>query len=260
MSRAAIDDLASCLLADMDALSPWRSLASPQDLTRAHAYALQNEVVRLRKARGERVIGYKIGCASRVIQAQLGIDEPIVGRLFDTGCYRAGSRLSHARFANLAVEGELAIRLSRELPGRPLSNEDYAGAIESVFPVIELHHYVLPAEGGSAAALVVSNAMHAGLVLAEQHRPCPAQVSTVRDLSILFDGRVVGKSTEPWTMDGPAATLRWLSAHLAGWGEHLVPGLVILTGSVLPLFPVIPGTRIVVEAGPLGRSLAEIDR
>jgi 2-keto-4-pentenoate hydratase len=34
---------------------------------------------------------------------------------------------------------------------------------------------------------------------------------------------------------------------------------VILTGSVLPLFPVHPGDRLVVEARPLGRCVVEID-
>ncbi len=75
---------------------------------------------------------------------QLGVTEPIFGRLFDTECHPSGVRLASTRYANLAIEGELAIRLSRDLPGDPLSDRGYNGAIGSVFPVIELHHYVLP--------------------------------------------------------------------------------------------------------------------
>ena len=86
----------------------------------------------MRERRGERVIGYKIGCISRVIQEQLGIHQPIFGRVFDTGCFPSGSRLSHARFADLAVEGELALRLCRDLPDSPLPDDDYVAAIGSV--------------------------------------------------------------------------------------------------------------------------------
>ena len=214
------------MLADYDARTPghWTG-----DLTTAQAYALQAEIARLRERRGERVIGYKVGCTSRAIQEQLGIREPIFGRIFDTGCFPAGSRLSHARFANLAIEGELAIRLSRDLPGRSLSDEEYTGAIGSVFPVIELHHYVLPANGPPLAALIASGGMHAGLVLRVRETTCSGRVPVVPELEVTINDRVVGMTREPWTMGGPAATLRWLTARLAEWGLQLRRGQVILT-------------------------------
>jgi 2-keto-4-pentenoate hydratase len=256
MSQDELGGWARDLLADLDALRPGRSLA-PQGLTTPRAYALQRAVVRLREDRGERVIGYKIGCTSRVIQAQLGIHEPILGRVFDSGCFPAGSRLSHARFANLAVEGELAIRLARDLPGRLLEDDEYIRAIESIFPVIELHHYVL--RGTGPAELIVTNGMHAGLVLPERETPCHGTVPPVQELNVTINEIGVGSTTDPWTMGGPAATLRWLSARLEEWGEPLAQGQVILTGSALPLYPVGPGSRVVAEARPLGTSFAAID-
>ena len=81
------------------------------------------------------------------MQVQLAVTEPIFGRIFDTECHPTGVRLASTRYANLAIEGELAIRLSRDLPGDPLPDQEYHGAIDSVFPVIELHHYVLPVNG-----------------------------------------------------------------------------------------------------------------
>ena len=60
-------------------------------------------------------------------------------------------------------------------------------------------------------------------------------------------------------MAGPAATLRWLSARLAGWGLPLRRGQVVLTGSPLPLFPVTSGRRVVAEARPIGTSRVAID-
>jgi 2-oxopent-4-enoate/cis-2-oxohex-4-enoate hydratase len=72
------------------------------------------------------------------------------------------------------------------------------------------------------------------------------------------DGRA-GSTGEPWTMGGPAATLRWLAARLAGLGLPLRRGQVILTGSALPLFPVGSGSRVTAEARPLGRSSVTIE-
>ena len=254
MSGDELAAWAGHLLADLDARRPWRSFAPPVGMSQEEAYALQEEVARLREGRGERVIGYKVGCTSRAIRDQLGISEPIFGRVFDTGCVPSGSGLAHARFAGLAIEGELAIRLSRDLPRGSLSDEEYIEAIGSVFPVIELHHYVLPAHGHPVAALIASGGMHAGLVLAEQEMTCSGRVPVVNELEVAVDDRLVGTTREPWTMGGPAATLRWLADRLAGWGLPLRRGQVILTGSALPLFTAGPGRRVVTEARPLGTS------
>jgi 2-keto-4-pentenoate hydratase len=260
MSQNEFTELARSLLTDFDDLKPWRSLPRPENLGPRDAYLLQQDVARLRERRGERLIGYKIGCASPAIQAQLGTGEPIFGRVFDSGCFPAGSTISHARFANLAIEGELAIQLARDLPAQPLADADYAAAVSSAFSVIELHNYVLPAAGGSLSALIASNGMHAGVVLAAEEATFSGRLPAVRELSVLINDRCVGRTAQVWTMDGPAATLRWLSARLAGWGAHLRRGQVILTGSVLPLYPVRPGTRVVIDAEPLPKSFATIDR
>ncbi len=98
-----LQELARRMLADYDARTPGQLFAEPLDLTTVQAYALQAEIARLREERGERVIGYKVGCTSRPIQAQLGVKEPIFGRLFDTECHPSGVHLSSARYANLAV-------------------------------------------------------------------------------------------------------------------------------------------------------------
>jgi 2-keto-4-pentenoate hydratase len=247
------------LLADFDSLTPWRSFAPPNDLTTEQAYALQGEVARLRVERGERIIGYKIGCTSRAIQQQLGIREPIFARVFDTNCFPAVCRLGHGRFANLAIEGELTIRLSQDLPGNSLSDQDYIAAVESVFPVIELHHYVLPPNDHPVVPLITSGGMHAGLVLAVGETACSDGVPVVNELNVAINDRIAGDTREPWAMGGPAATLRWLNGRLAEWGLQLLPGQVILTGSVLPLFPVGPGSRVVAAASPLQNSSVDID-
>ena len=128
-----------------------------------------------------------------------------------------------------------------------------------MFPVIELHHYVLPAHGRPIVALIASGGMHAGLVLAEQETGCSGRVPAVRQLDVAVDDGLAGMTREPWTMGGPATTLRWLTAHLAEWDVSLRRGQVILTGSALPLFPVGPGSRVTAEASPLGRSSVTIE-
>ena len=255
----AIQELARRMLADYDARTPGQRFAEPLDLTTAQAYALQAEIARLREERGDRVIGYKVGCTSRPIQVQLGVKEPIFGRLFDTECHPSGVHLSSARYANLAVEGEIAVRLSKDLPSGPVSAEECRPAIAEVFPVIELHHYVLPGAWPPGQWLIASNGMNAGLVLAEAETRCSGLANFAHSLSIRINQVVVGAVEDAASLTCPIESLRWLAGRLAQFGRQLCKGQVILTGSPMKLYPVVPGSRIVVEAPPLGVSCVEID-
>jgi 2-keto-4-pentenoate hydratase len=252
--------MAERLLADYDARTPGQRLhpAPAPALALPEAYALQHEVTRLRERRGEKVIGYKVGCTSPTIREQLGGEQPIFGRLFDTGCLHSGVRLSQACYAHLAVEGELAVRLCRDVPGASVSVDECVEAVGAVFPVIELHHYVLPPAWSPGSWLLASNGLHAGFVLAEREKRCSGLPDFRHPLSIHIDGVAVEAFAESGTIPGPVQSLRWLAGRLAELGLRLREGQVVLTGSAMRLYPVSAGSRIIVDAGLLGQSCAEI--
>jgi 2-keto-4-pentenoate hydratase len=259
MTDVDLPDLAWRMLADYDARTPCRLFAEPFELTTDQAYALQTEVARLREQRGEKIIGYKVGCTSRFIQKQLGVQEPIFGRIFDTGCFCSGTRLSYSRFAKLAVEGELAVRLCKDLSGPAVSEDECREAIEVVFPVIEMHHYVLHNSSSHFLQLIASGGMHAGFVLAETETHHSGPENWVSSLSIRINEDELGAIDDAASLARPIESLRWLAGRLAQFQGQLYKGQVILTGSPLPLFPVYPGSRIFVEAPPLGASRVQID-
>jgi 2-keto-4-pentenoate hydratase len=212
----AVQELARQMLADYDARTPGQLCGEPLDLTTVQAYALQAEIARLRVERGERVIGYKVGCTSRPIQVQLGVKEPIFGRLWGTECHPSGVHLSSARYANLAVEGEMAVRLSKDLPSEPFSAEECRKAIAEVFPVIELHHYVLPGAWPAGQWLIASNGMHAGFVTAEAQTRCSGLANFAHSLSIRINEVVVGAVEDAASLTCPIESLRWLAGRLIG--------------------------------------------
>jgi 2-keto-4-pentenoate hydratase len=250
--------MAARQLAHYDARTPGRLSSSPPALTVHDAYAIQAEVGRLREQRGERIIGYKVGCTSKPIQKQLGVPEPIFGRLFDTGCFRSGACLSHACFANLAVEGELAVRLGNDLYGPAVSEQKCREAIEALFPVIELHHYVVPEAWPPAQWLIASGGMHAGYVFDERGPGWAGSENFAQSLSIRINDVMVGAVEDAASLVCPIESLRWLTGRLAQFGLELRKGQVILTGSPMKLFPVGPGSHIIVEAPPLGACCVEI--
>lgn len=258
MSPDELRRIATSLLAGLDARAPGTPPCCPPELSIAEAYEIQAEVSRLREGRGERVIGYKVGCTSRAIQEQLNVKEPIFGRIFDTGSVRSGARLSHAAFANLAVEGELAVRLGRDLSEPDISADACREAIEAAFPVIELHHHVVPADWPPAQWLVASGGMHAGFVFDEAASAVPVSSSFAERLSVRINDADLGAAHGPEALIDPVESVRWLCGRLARSGLSLRAGQTVLTGSPLNLYPAGPGSRIEVEAPPLGSSRVEI--
>jgi 2-keto-4-pentenoate hydratase len=258
MTPDQLQRMAQVMLADHDARTPGQLFAQPLHWTILEAYALQGQVARLREERGEKVIGYKVGCTSKAIQEQLGIAQPIFGRLFDSECFPSGVRLSYAAYANLAIEGELAVRLSEDLPGSPLTDNEYLKAIETVFPVVELHHYVLRSARPWVVELIANNGMHAGVVLADKETRCSGLSKATRGLSIRINEVVVEAVRDAESLTSPIGSLRWLAERLTRLGLRLFKGHLILTGSPLKLYPVAAGSKIVVEAPPLGKSWAQI--
>jgi 2-keto-4-pentenoate hydratase len=251
-----LQELARRMLADYDATTPCQVFGERLDLTTVQAYALQTEIARLRDQRGEKVIGYKVGCTSRVIQRQLGIDEPIFARIFDTGCFLSGEQLLFSRFANLAVEGELAVRLGQDVAASSLGVDECRAAVASVFPVIELHHYVLRSPEPALAELIASGGMHAGFVLAE--REAEDGLRDLESLSVWIDDERIGIVSGAEVAELALRSVAWLAGRLAHRGLTLTRGQVILTGSLLPLYTLKPGSRVVAALAPLGRSSAVI--
>ena len=238
-----VRSLALRQLADYRAGTPGTFFA---DADRPHlsledAYRVQAEVAALRGPE-ERVTGYKVGCTGPGTRVQFGLDGPVRGLLYDTELHACGSELSHGSYANLAIEGELAVRLGE------------GGRIAQVFPVLELHNYVLRGQPPTLQELVANNAVHAGVVLPDP--ASGAQWEGGEPLSGRLSVRINGICVDEGPMDGvpggPAGSLRWLARHLADHGLPLQPGQLVLTGTPLALIPVRPGDHVAVTADRLG--------
>lgn len=247
---------ASRQLADYDARQPGSVFAEGLVLNVAQGYALQSAVAELRRRRGERIIGYKVGCTSPKIRAQLGIDHCVTGRLYDSEQHASGAVLSRKGYANLAIEGELAVELSREPTEHDFVGVEVPACVARVIPVIELHHHVLRGEQPSAGELIAHNAIHAGFVAGRGVSRKDARGDP--SLAIFADDRLLDACEGPALIQTIRSSLEWLMEIVRGRGERLSGGQIILTGSIPSLIPIGEDCRIRVDAPPFGGVEVEI--
>lgn len=254
---APIEPWAVRQLADYDAGNPGTMFAEGIVLNVAEGYQLQSAVAELRCRRGERIVGYKVGCTSPKIRAQLRIDHCVTGRLYDSERHVSGAVLARSKYANLAVEGELAVELSRAPSEGDFPRGRIPVCVGRVFPVIELHHHVMRGEPPSAGELIAHNALHAGFVAGRGVHPKDA--SGEPSLAIFADDRLLDECEGPVLVQTIRSSLKWLMQLARDRRDRLSAGQTILTGSVPSLIPIGEDCRIRVDAPPFGHVEVKIE-
>lgn len=234
-------DLAARQWRDYRAREPGMCFADPDlvlDLQRA--YEVQDAVAALRVGAGDRVIGYKVGCTGPYVTAQFGMAGPIRGHLYASEVRRNGATLAAADFANLAIEGEMALRIGAD------------GEIATAFPVIELHNFIFRAPCKTLSELVANNGLNAGIVLPEEEWPVSSSRLAGGARLVVQIGNRHFEGSDLWPLPGGAtASLDWLRQQLSRSGLVLVPGQIVLSGTPLGLYPVTAGDHVTVSAGDL---------
>ena len=256
-----VGELAARQLKDYDSHQPGMLFAEGCVLDVSQGYELQNAVAKLRFQRGERLIGYKVGCTSSAIQEQLKITHRVRGFLFDTEHYESGVALSRQSFDNLAIEGELAIELSREPREEDFADHLLPPCISRIFPVIELHNHVMRGQQSSAGELIANNAIHAGFVSGGGGLSSNCFSETMFDearLVIFRDNQLLDQCEGRLLLETIRSSLKWLWEELFRRGDRLHAGQIVLTGSVPNLFPVVDECSIRVESLPFGELTAEV--
>ncbi|MCW5627026.1 MAG: hypothetical protein KIT73_20075 [Burkholderiales bacterium] len=224
---------------DYRSRTPGSCFAEPGfQLDLPEAYRLQDAVRALRVADGESIVGYKVGCTGAGVVAQFGIQGPIRGYLFGSEVHRNDAALDGDAFVNLAIEGEMALRIGED------------GNIAAAFPIIELHHYLFRSPRKTLSELVANNGFNAGIVLPDpKWLEDRSLLDASATLSVSIDDVVVARGAL-WPFEqGPRASLDWLKGNLAAAGHALEPGHIVLAGTPLGLYPVGRGQRVSVFVG-----------
>jgi 2-oxo-3-hexenedioate decarboxylase len=219
----------------------------------AEAFATADAHRRLRIARGERPVGYKIGFTNRGIWARYGVFEPIWGPVWDTTverCDDARATVSLAQFAAPRLEPEIMFGFART-PAAGQSREELFDCIEWVahgFEIVDTHF----ADWRFAAADTVADfALHGRLFVgprvpvARFERARVADELAAVEVVLSCDGRDVETGRADIVLDGPLHALRlWVDAMAAQpqrW--PIVAGDIVTTGTITDAAPLRPGKR-----------------
>jgi len=236
------------------ALSPLPASVRPQDI--AEGYKVQNAVHEmLAETEWGRVVGYKIGCTTSVMQQYLKIAHPCAGGLFSGRIHSSGAHLNHAGYFRPGIECEIAVRLGRDLSpaDAPFTADMVAEAVEGYRPAIEVvDERYADWPQTEAPTLIADDFFAAGCVLG-----APTARGALADLAhltgqTLINGVEAARGVGADVMGHPHNALAWLANTLVGRGKALRAGQIVLTGSLVQTQWPAPQDEVVVTIAGLG--------
>ena len=232
------------------------SLRHPE-ITLDDAYAIQSAQMAQKLQAGRKILGWKIGLTSKVMQDALGIDTPDSGVLYDDMLFETGSTVPAGRFIQPRIEAEIAFVMKAPLDGN-VTREDALAATEAVVPSLEiLDTRILRSDPQTGQArkiydTVSDNAANAGIVLGtERHAPDTHDLRWTGAI-LRKNDEVVATGLGAAVLDDPVMGLVWLARRMHAYGARIEAGQVILSGSFIAPIECPPGTRIEADFGAFG--------
>lgn len=213
------------------------STATIEGLDINDAYLIQAEWKKLRLARGEKIVGHKIGLTSRAMQQAMNIDTPDSGFLTEAHVFEPDTEIKAASFCDPMLEVELAFMLKRDLSQPDATIEDVLEATEYICAAVELidarSFRVDPDTGATRTVVdtISDNAANAGII-------CGPQRFSPSELDLAWVGAIAtrnGTVEETGLAAGvgghPALGIAWLAKRYHEQNMKLSAGEIILAGS-----------------------------
>jgi 2-oxo-3-hexenedioate decarboxylase len=229
---------------------------SPRGISLEEAYAVQHQVAARRIARGERLVGAKIGLTREEKWAACGARDVILGLLTDRMLIGPGEALDLRAFIAPGVEPELAFRLARPLAGN-VGLEEALAAVEAVAPALEVADSRIADTAFVLTQVVADNSNSAALVIGTWQDPLPNLANLHAQLEI--DNVVVAEGNTRTVSGHPARSLCAAARLMASMGVQLQAGSIVLSGGLTPARPVRPDELVACRIEGLGVASTRVE-
>ncbi len=222
------------------------------ELPMRDAYSVQAEGIRLRIARGEKVVGLKMGFTSEAKRRQMNLDSPVYGVLTDRMRIPAGGVFRMQGSIHPKIEPEIAFRTSKELRGR-ITREQALDACPVAFAAMEiLDSRYVGFKYFSLPDVVADNSSSSMFVLSPNERPSRELDLLRLQMTMDVNGETVGSALSNAISGDPLLSVVQLCALLDERGESIPAGSIVLSGAATAAHMMKAGDQVKLSVEGLG--------
>jgi len=248
----SIDAIAAEALAGLEGgprLAPFTDRVPGFELAQAHRVTAS--LRRLRQARGDRMVGRKIGFTNRTIWAEYGVYAPIWGDMWDNtvrDLADCAAGVALARFAEPRLEPEIVFGLARA-PEPGMDEAALLGCVDWIAHGFEIVQSPFAGWRFRAPDTVAVGGLHGAYFIGPRHalraEDATAWLAALSRFTITLarDGATIDHGSAANVLDGPLSALKHLVGLLAQdpGNPPLAVGEIVTTGTLTRAFPVAPG-------------------
>ena len=232
--------------------TPVSQLSGSCDFSLSEAYEIQRLLVDQKVARGELLVGVKLGFTSRAKMLQMGVGEIILGCLTDQMAVNNGGVVDVSEFIHPRIEPEIAFKLAKGIE-REVTRDEAFAMVEAVSPALEIIDSRYQNFQFSLEDVVADNSSSSRFVLGDWQS---ADVDYSRlKMRMLVDGQEVAVGTTSEISGHPIESLVSLSRLISRFNFTLQPGSIVLAGAATAAIPLRSNSTIVNEVESLGSVL-----
>ena len=221
-------------------------------LTVADAYRIQQELVAMLAADGERTVGYKLGLTSAPMQQLLGVDSPDFAPVLSSHVNPDGAAVAASSFIAPRVEAEIALVLGTDLRGPDCTALDVAAAVRGAVPALEIVDSRIADWKIKLADTIADLASSGAVVLGPAITPAAGLDLRLAGMVLTCNGELVATGAGAAALGNPLQAVAWLVQTLHPLGEYLRAGQFVMTGALHAAVDISAGQNYRAEFDRLG--------
>ena len=222
------------------------------DITWDECLDVQWEIRRRKEARGNKIVGMKMGLTSVAKMRQMGVETPCYGFLADYFSIPEGGEVKTSELIHPKVEAEIAIVTSKELSGPGCHIGNVMSAIDFVMPAVEIIDSRYKDFKFDVLSVIADNSSSSRFVTGGRARNADELDMKTLGVVMEINGEVVEVAAGAAILGNPAASVAMLVNLLAERGEVLPAGSFVMSGSMTPAVAVKAGDAVTVRYQDLG--------
>ncbi|MAV30570.1 MAG: 2-oxo-3-hexenedioate decarboxylase [Cycloclasticus sp.] len=253
LDKATIEKLAEHLEnAELNCTEVTKITNDYPEITWDEALDVQWEIRRRKEARGNKIVGLKMGLTSMAKMRQMGVETPCYGFLADYFSCPDGAEIKISELIHPKVEAEVAFVTKKELSGPGCHIGDVLSATDFIVPAVEIIDSRYKDFKFDLKSVIADNSSSSRFVTGG--RMLPVEDLDLKTLGVVMEinGEVVELGAGAAILGHPAASVAMLANLLAERGEVIPAGTFIMAGAITPAIAVKAGDNVSVRYQNLG--------
>ena len=253
LTREEIEKLAEhCENAELQAYEITKITDDYPHMDYEDAFDIQWEIRRRKEARGNKVVGLKMGLTSWAKMAQMGVETPCYGFLADYFAIPDGGDIKVDELIHPKIEAELAFITNKDLKGPGIHIGDVLAATELVMPAVEVIDSRYKDFKFDLKSVIADNSSSSRFMTGGVAKPVSEVDLKNIGVVMMINGEVVQTGAGAAVLGHPAASVAMLANMLGERGETLPAGTFVMIGAITAAVQINKGDSFTVLFDGLG--------